>query len=167
MVPELTAAVEEAAHPATQRASLALGRVLASLDALRFRRWGDGGLTITQLRVLYRLRGDARASAGEIADHLAVTPSTVTAIVERLVQRGLVARGGREGDRRVTELGLTPLGREMVEEAARSRQSNLRHSFDLLSVAEREQLARLLDKLAVRLQEREAATAQAVPEVTA
>lgn len=137
-----------------------MGRVLASLEALQFRRWGSEGLTISQLRVLYLLRDSGRASVGAVAEHLGITPSTATALVDRLVQRGLVERGAREGDRRVVELHLSAVGSEHVEEAVRCRRRDLTGSLDELSEGDRERLAELLEELAERLEHREAAKAE-------
>jgi DNA-binding MarR family transcriptional regulator len=148
-----------AVHPATEQAGLALGRVLASLEALQFRFWGDEGLTVSQLRVLFKLRDAGRASAGEIADHLAITPSTATALIERLVQRGLLVRGARAGDRRVSELRLSEPGQELIEAAAQRRRHDLRLSVAAMPVDERRRLARLLEALAEQLETREAARA--------
>jgi DNA-binding MarR family transcriptional regulator len=74
-----------------------------------------GGLSLAQYRVLLALSaaGDERSSL--VAERLAVAKPTITAIVDRLVERGLVAREAIEGDRRsirlrVTDAGVAALG---------------------------------------------------------
>ncbi|WP_225885392.1 MarR family winged helix-turn-helix transcriptional regulator [Leptolyngbya sp. KIOST-1] len=71
---------------------------------------GKPHLSLSQLRVLYFLRRRSRASLSEVADYLDVTRPTMSAMVERLVQRGLVDRSVDPAERRRSILTLTPAG---------------------------------------------------------
>lgn len=137
-----------------ERALSALVQLLASVEAIEFRRWGDLGLTISQLRVLHLLR-EHPASCGQVAEHLGITASTATALIERIVRRGLVERAAREGDRRVTDLHLTESGRLLLEEKERGKRGVITKSIGELAPEERERLAGLLDRLAAAVQARE------------
>jgi DNA-binding MarR family transcriptional regulator len=150
----------------SERALTALFQLLASVEAVEVGQWGDLGVTISQLRVLHQLR-ERPASCGQVADHLGVTASTGTALIERMVRRGLVERGVREGDRRVTDLRLSERGRQLLETAVRSKRGVISASIAELSPAEREQLADLLDRLAAGVQAREAGAAAEAPTETA
>jgi DNA-binding MarR family transcriptional regulator len=67
-------------------------------------------LTLPQYRVLAMVAsGDERAS--HLAGRLALSKPTVTAGVDGLVERGLLARSEVAADRRVVRLTLTPAGR--------------------------------------------------------
>jgi DNA-binding MarR family transcriptional regulator len=67
-------------------------------------------LTLPQYRLLAMVAsGDERAS--HLAGRLALSKPTVTAVVDGLVERGLMARGEVASDRRVVRLSLTPAGR--------------------------------------------------------
>jgi DNA-binding MarR family transcriptional regulator len=67
-------------------------------------------LTLSQYRVLALVAsGDERAS--RVAQRLAVAKPTVTAVVDGLVDRGLLQREAIEGDRRSLRLVLTERGR--------------------------------------------------------
>lgn len=67
-------------------------------------------LTLPQYRLLAMVAsGDERAS--HLAGRLALSKPTVTAVVDGLVERGLLARGEVAADRRVVRLTLTPAGR--------------------------------------------------------
>jgi DNA-binding MarR family transcriptional regulator len=143
----------------TQRALSALVQLLASVEAIEFRRWGDLGLTISQLRVLHLLR-EHPASCGQVAEHLGITASTATALIERIVRRGLVERAAREGDRRVTDLRLTESGRRLLEEKDRGQRGVITESIGELAGEDRERLAGLLDRLAAAVQDREGAAAE-------
>jgi long-chain acyl-CoA synthetase len=73
-------------------------------------------LTLPQYRVLGILMEGSAAASG-LADRLAVRPSSVTAIIDGLVARGLVDRRHEEGDRRRIALRLTEEGTRIVAEA--------------------------------------------------
>ena len=139
----------------TQRALAVLVQLLASLEALDLRRFGDLGLTLSQLRVLHLLR-DHPASCGQLAEHLGITASTATALIDRLVRRGLLERRPRPGDRRVTDLALSEAARNLLPEAAARKGGEIRAAVEELAPADREQLAALLDRVTRRLQSAEA-----------
>src|SRR5580700_7509726 len=74
-------------------------------------------LTLPQYRVLGILAEGSAAASG-LAGRLAVRPSSVTAIIDGLVARGLVDRKHEEdGDRRRIALRLTKAGVRIVAEA--------------------------------------------------
>jgi long-chain acyl-CoA synthetase len=73
-------------------------------------------LTLPQYRVLGILAEGSAAASG-LAGRLAVRPSSVTAIIDGLVARGLVDRKHEEGDRRRIALRLTDEGARIVAEA--------------------------------------------------
>ncbi len=146
------------AADSTRRALDALVQLLASMEALDLRRFGDLGLTLSQLRVLHLLR-DQPASCGHLAEHLGITASTATALIDRLARRGLIERRPRPGDRRVTELALSDEARSLIEAAAARKGGEVRAAVEELSPADRERLAELLDHLATRVQAAEARAA--------
>jgi long-chain acyl-CoA synthetase len=69
-------------------------------------------LSVAQFRVLDRLSGGS-AAGRSLAEWLAVKPPSITALVDGLVARGLVARTVDEVDRRRVTHELTPAGREL------------------------------------------------------
>lgn len=74
------------------------------------------GLSLPQYRVLVMLeQGSAAASA--LASRLAVSPPSVTALVDGLVTRRLVKRQPVAGDRRQVAHVLTDKGRRVLAEA--------------------------------------------------
>jgi DNA-binding MarR family transcriptional regulator len=76
----------------------------------------EGNLTMPQLKTLLALYGNQRATMGELADTLGVGVSTLTGIVDRLVEHGLVAREMDPHDRRVVVGRLTPAGAAVVDQ---------------------------------------------------
>ena len=82
-------------------------------------------LTLSQYRTLMFL-DEGWAAASVLADHLAVTRPSVTAVVDGLVARGLVERKPHESDRRRIEHRLTEQGRQVLCQADRAVEARLR-----------------------------------------
>lgn len=70
----------------------------------------DLGLTPGHTKALLILERDEPLPMGSLAQQFACDASTMTWIVDRLEERGLVERGGLPSDRRVKTVTLTPLG---------------------------------------------------------
>ena len=101
---------------------------------------GEEPLTLTQVRLLRLLDAGARLTS-ELALRLGVSASTVSAAVDGLVRRGLVARVPSAEDRRTVPLEVTEAGAAAVR-AARIRQERvLAGLFAALSPDERRALA--------------------------
>jgi long-chain acyl-CoA synthetase len=102
---------------------------VCSRVAARLARQVEVGLTkvdlsLPQYRILMFL-DDGAAVASKLADHLAVSRPTVTAVVDGLVGRGLVERRHDDGDRRRVGHTLTPAGRRLLGQADRSVDARL------------------------------------------
>ncbi|MDR5695812.1 MAG: MarR family winged helix-turn-helix transcriptional regulator [Armatimonadota bacterium] len=81
-------------------------------------------LSVPQLRALGYVYRHPGTSLSNLAGHLGVTPPTASALVERLVQRGLMKRVVDQRERRRITLTLTEKGTHMmqqVQEAIRAR----------------------------------------------
>jgi DNA-binding MarR family transcriptional regulator len=93
----------------------------AGSTAARFARHVERALwpleiTPAQYRLLLVLEVGAEVSTS-LAKKLAVSPPSVTTVVDGLVQRGAVERTPSSLDRRRISLTLTPSGRELLESA--------------------------------------------------
>ncbi|HEX6538687.1 MAG TPA: MarR family transcriptional regulator [Candidatus Dormibacteraeota bacterium] len=91
--------------------------VLARVDAaLR-----DLGLNFARYEVLVLLHFSRRGSLpmGKMGERLMLHPTSVTNLVDRLEEGGLVRRVPHPSDRRTTLAELTPSGRRLVERATR------------------------------------------------
>lgn len=98
---------------ALRRASVVLTEVSVSAQE-------DLGVTRTDLGAL-ELLSLGRLSAGEIAEQLAVSTGTTTAIIDRLVAAGYAVRLADPSDGRRTLVSLTAKGRRRFREAFRRR----------------------------------------------
>lgn len=116
----------------------------------------DHGLSERDARVLAHLDELSPVTAGELARHLAVGPSTVTEALDRLERMGLATRSRSGGDRRRRELRITAEGIERM--SASSVLDTRRLTQVLARIPPRERAA------AVRGMERVARAARALTE---
>jgi DNA-binding MarR family transcriptional regulator len=131
-----------------ERAVTAYARALWALDPVRFKLWTDRKLTMPQVRILFLLVEQGDQSAGELAEYLSVSPSTITGITDRLTRQGLIERRDDPRDRRLVRLCLTPEGRGLTMEIADSSRAVLRRIFERMGAARAEALAQCLEEFA-------------------
>jgi DNA-binding MarR family transcriptional regulator len=103
---------------------LAASRALVAVAARSLAAAGDE-VTLPQYRALVVLAARGPQGTAELAAALAVTPSTVTRLCDRLVRKGLVRRHRQAGDRRSVRIALTGAGRHLVAEVSRRRRAEL------------------------------------------
>ncbi|WP_437486142.1 MarR family winged helix-turn-helix transcriptional regulator [Sorangium sp. So ce1014] len=106
------------------------------------------GLSSAQLFVLQQLDQAAAASVAELARRTLTHQSSVSVVVTRLAERGLVTRRPSPEDARRTEISLTPAGRALLRRAPRTVQAELISAVDRLPEDERRGLAQSLTTLA-------------------
>src|SRR5689334_15186059 len=68
------------------------------------------GISLAQLFVLQQLADRPADSLNELAERTATHQSSVSVVVRRLVERGLVSRTASANDRRRIEIEVTPAG---------------------------------------------------------
>ena len=133
---------------ASMAASTSLMRVqqivLARVDAaLR-----DLGLNFARYEVLVLLHFSRRGSLpmGKMGARLMIHPTSVTNLVDRLEEAGLVRRTAHPSDGRTTLAAITPAGRRLVERAT-TRVTQVRLGLRGLDERELDQLSALLRKV--------------------
>jgi DNA-binding MarR family transcriptional regulator len=80
------------------------------------------GVTISQLSALSVVAAQGPLTLGDLAEAERVQPPSMTRIVARLDEQGLVRRTTRPGDRRVSLVEVTDAGLRMLE-ASRTRRT--------------------------------------------
>jgi len=75
-----------------------------------------GNLTGPQLSVMHALVQSDSMSLKELSAHLGLAHSTVSVIVDRLQERGMVARRTSDSDRRVSQIAVTRQVRDFVKD---------------------------------------------------
>lgn len=107
----------------------------------------EEGLTQPQFQVIRIVEKSGTVCMREIGDEMFVTPANVTGIIDRLESRGLLRRTGREGDRRTTNIELTPKGRALQERVARKYDEFIQNALRVFTQEEQRTLGELLVKL--------------------
>ena len=106
-----------------------------------------GDLTITQLSALTSLELAGALSPRELAETERIQPPTLTKIVAKLEDRGLVQRTPHPTDGRQVILSATEAGRAVVAETKRARDEWLARRLSTLTADERDILKRAADIL--------------------
>lgn len=110
-------------------------QVMAAIRAaMRGRRTSD--LSLPQFRSLAFLNRHAGASLGEVAEHVGLTLSASSKLVDDLVERGLVERAALRHDRRFVTLALTPEGADLFATIRHAAQADLAERLSGLSSQE-------------------------------
>lgn len=104
-------------------------------------------VSMTQSHILFEVRRLASPSMQQVAEELGVDVTTFSRQVKTLETRGLVSRRVSPDDRRVTLLGLTDAGREVVEKIDRYMAARLERVFGGMTSFERETVVRSLGLL--------------------
>ena len=84
-------------------------RTLADQEARRF------GMTRAQWGVLFRLERSEGLKQSELAQLLEIQPITLTRLIDRLCDNGLIERRSDPNDRRAKRLFLTPAARPLLD----------------------------------------------------
>ena len=147
-----------AAGGAKSRAAARGGEVRAALDALRLivqalrlgAREGErrAGLSSAQLFALQRIAENPQASINDLAALTFTHQSSVSVVIQRLVERRLVAKVAASDDRRRQLLALTAAGRRALRCAPEAVQDRLIAALSALPQSRRRALAQSLREVA-------------------
>ena len=102
-------------------------------------------ITMPQAKVLYLLGASGELHMSELVTRLGVSLSTVSGLVDRVVEAGLAVRHDDQADRRQVVVGLTPAGVEFID---RFRELNAREMRGLLQLLDDAELSSVRSALA-------------------
>jgi DNA-binding MarR family transcriptional regulator len=105
-------------------AVLTASRVLVAVAA-RSLAVTEEQVTLPQYRVLVVIASRGPQRLGDLAEVLAINPSSATRVCDRLVAKQLVKRQRAASDRREIRLILSPAGRALVDEVTRQRRDDI------------------------------------------
>jgi MarR family transcriptional regulator for hemolysin len=111
----------------------------------------DLGLTRSQCQVLAHLSRHEGIQQGSLAEILEVEPITLTRILDRLEEAGLVERGAHPTDRRVRLLRLTKRAHPMLNEIFAIGAITRSEALDGVAEAERDRLFGILASMKANL----------------
>lgn len=115
----------------------------------------DSGITALQWRLLSYLKRYEGVRQGPLAELIEVEPITLSRMVDRLAEAGLVERRADPTDRRAWRLYLTPRAADLLGEMREVAEALNEEAAEGLSAAEREQLAALVERVRANLSRRE------------
>ena len=106
------------------------------------------GVSAPQIACLLALYEDGPSSSSQIAEKILVGASTLTGILDRLEQKGLVVRIRESMDRRIITIRLTEDGQRLAQSAPPVIQSKIVDGLKQLTEDEGELIIQSLEKLA-------------------
>lgn len=114
-------------------------------------------ISFAQAGVLFALQAKRAMNNTEIADHLSISPSAATQLVDALEERRFIRRETGDQDRRVSHIRLTAHGSRYLVSLRKSRLAQLQQIFSVLDQRELDQLVRITAKLAAAARKKDIA----------
>jgi DNA-binding MarR family transcriptional regulator len=108
-------------------------------EALQTQIWHAAELTLVQVRVMRRLARQPQA-LGQIGTELSLAPPSMTRLVDRLEERGLIQRQRDVDDRRKVVATLTDEGRQLLSAIPFLEGTALRVAVDRMKPTDRERI---------------------------
>jgi DNA-binding MarR family transcriptional regulator len=135
----------------TDQSLIALRRILRATELYGRELAQKAGLTAVQIRVLQIVGETGRSTPKAIATRMGVSQATMTALIDRLVAKGMVERQRSETDRRQTNLTLTDQGAAAVQMAPDPLQQRYVQQFEAMEDWEQALVVSVLERVAVML----------------
>lgn len=114
----------------------------------------DSGITALQWRLITYLRRHEGIRQGPLADLIEVEPITLSRMIDRLAEAGLVERRADPTDRRAWRLHLTPRANELLSGIRQIAEALTDEAAEGLSGEERDQLIALVERVRSNLSRR-------------
>lgn len=144
----------EAGAPSAASVWLVLMKAHRSLAALMEQSIASLGIGLSDFILLEALLHKGTMSISQLGEKVQLANSSMTAAVDRLVQRGLVLRLSDEADRRVRTVDLTPCGRTLIRKLYQKHERDIDALMEPLCASERAALRGSLKKLGLAAQAR-------------
>jgi DNA-binding MarR family transcriptional regulator len=109
---------------------------------------GCCGLTVAQSYALLVLQELGSATMNEFAAEMRLHGTTMTRMVDALINKGLVERRPDAEDRRIVRVALSPAGQEMAGKLQQSKRQLLASSLAEIPAEEQGMLLRALERMA-------------------
>jgi len=104
-------------------------------------------LSITEFSVLEVLYQKGKQTIQQIGNSILISSGSMTYVIDKLEQKGLLNRNACRDDRRVIHVTLTDDGNELMNEIMPKYHECVNHMFDSLNSVEAEKLIQLLKKV--------------------
>ncbi len=132
----------------TDESLIAIRRILRATELYARDLAQAAGVTPTQLRVMQIVDEKDSATPKTLANQMGVSQATITALVDKLVARGMVQRVSSELDRRQVNVVITEFGKSALQDAPDALQQRFVRAFAALQDWEQAQLVSSLERVA-------------------
>lgn len=139
---------------------IAMRKIIQAIDMNSKKLVKRVGLTGPQLVILQEITRMGEVTAGEIAQAVSLSQATVTGILERMENRGLLARRRSDRDKRRIMVSITKSGQQILEDAPPLMQEAFVERFSSLQEWEQTMILSALQRLVSIM---DAKTIQAAP----
>jgi DNA-binding MarR family transcriptional regulator len=109
---------------------------------------GCCGLTVAQSYALLTLQELGTATMNEFAAEMRLHGTTMTRMVDALIDKGLVKRSADAEDRRIVRVSLSSAGQEMATRLQESKRKLLSSALVDIPAGEREKVVEALERMA-------------------
>jgi DNA-binding MarR family transcriptional regulator len=134
-------------EPAIERAIAGYREIVETLSATHPPEFPDPSVTMAQMRVLMLLGVIGEARMSDLAPQLGISLSTLSSLVDRLVDAGFVVRRTDERDRRSVIVSLTHAGTDLLDSFQELGADHLRKILVHLTDSEIETVNQAIDVL--------------------
>jgi len=134
-------------EPRTDSALRAIRRLLRASEMSEKQLASATRLTPSQLVVLREVDRHGESTARAISTAVQFNQATVTNLVDRLEERGLVTRTRGAQDRRQVWVAITPAGQKVLSSAPDMMQDQFRSRFEGLADWEQAMIVAMLERL--------------------
>jgi DNA-binding MarR family transcriptional regulator len=132
-----------------------LRRIIRSVEIYSKKLASQYQVTGPQLICLLTISDKAPLTATKIAREIHLSPSTVVGVLDRLEEKGLIARQRDKQDRRRVYITLTETGADLVSSAPSPLQDKLADALKALSELEQSTIALALERVVDLMEVRE------------
>ena len=127
---------------------IALRKVIRATDLHSKYLAKNTGLTTAQLLILQSIQNMGEVSIGEISKKISLSQATVTSILDRLVDKGLVYRERSSEDKRKVHAYLTEDALALIKDAPAPLQEQFTKQFGALNEWEQSMMISSLQRIA-------------------
>ncbi len=124
-----------------------ISQLMGELESKAFEQEGYSEITMRQMLYLETIGRLEKPTFGDLAEHLQVTPPSVSGIIKRLIRLGYVFKERSPEDGRVYFLQLTKKGNRFNQLHGEVHQALARRIVQNLTPQEIDELAELLAKI--------------------
>ena len=105
------------------------------------------GVSMAQLHIMFTLQRNGEMTMSQLAEVLNVSLSNATGLIDRLEERGYIARERVSTDRRVVLVRVTPAGEKMLDEVDALSDALLRSVLERIPAPQLKVVARAIAAL--------------------